>query len=50
MLVVKPVSTIQLEPGSFITIPDVTWKQFEAILEELPSKRSLRVSYYKGTF
>lgn len=50
MLVVKPVSSIQLEPGSFITIPDVTWKEFEAILEELPNKRSSRVAYYEGTF
>lgn len=48
--VVKPVATLQLEPGSFVTIPEVTWKEFEAILEELPNKRSSRLAYYKGTF
>jgi Uma2 family endonuclease len=48
--VVKPIATMQLEPGSFVTIPDVTWEEFEAILEELGEKRSSRVAYHQGTF
>ncbi|GJD20685.1 hypothetical protein RIVM261_056410 [Rivularia sp. IAM M-261] len=48
--VVKPIATMQLEPGSFVTIPDVTWEEFKAILEELGEKRSSRVAYYQGTF
>ncbi|MFB2976412.1 hypothetical protein [Microseira sp. BLCC-F43] len=29
-----PLKNIQFNPGSLITIRDVTWEQFEAILEE----------------
>jgi len=44
-----PIKNIQLTPGSMITIPDVTWEQFEAILEELGSGRSIRIAYSRGT-
>lgn len=44
-----PIKNIQLTPGSMITIPDVTWEQFEAILEELRSGRSIRIAYSRGT-
>ena len=43
--VVKPVSQIKLAPGSVVTIPNVTWQEFESILQELGSKRSARVAY-----
>lgn len=48
-LVVKPVSQIQLAPGSAVTIPNVSWQEFESILQELGEHRSARVAYSKGT-
>lgn len=47
--VVKPVSQIQLAPGSAVTIPQVNWEEFEAILQELGEKRSARVAYIHST-
>ncbi len=44
-----PIKNIQLTPGSMITIPDVSWEQFEAILAELGSGRSIRIAYSRGT-
>jgi Uma2 family endonuclease len=46
--VTVPIKNIQLTPGSKITIPDVTWEQFEAILEELGENRSTRIAYSRG--
>lgn len=48
-LVVKPVSLLQLAPGSAVTIPNVSWEEFESILQELGEKRSARVAYSNGT-
>ncbi len=45
----KPVSQMQLAPGSVATIPNVSWQEFESILEELGEKRSSRIAYSKGT-
>ncbi|RAM51956.1 MAG: Uma2 family endonuclease [Hapalosiphonaceae cyanobacterium JJU2] len=47
--VVKPVSQMQLAPGSTITIPNVSWQEFESILHELGEKRSARIAYSKNT-
>ena len=47
--VLKPVSQITLTPGSVVTIPNITWIEFESILEELGEKRSARVAYSKET-
>lgn len=47
--VVKPVSQMQLAPGSAVTIPYVSWEEFESILQEMGEKRSARVAYSKGT-
>ncbi|NET01856.1 MAG: Uma2 family endonuclease [Sphaerospermopsis sp. SIO1G1] len=41
----KPVSQMQLTPGSKVTIPDVSWDEFEAILQELGEKRNSRIAY-----
>ncbi|WP_413175833.1 Uma2 family endonuclease [Anabaena azotica] len=46
--VFKPVSQIQLTPGSKVTIPDVSWDEFEAILKELGEKRNSRIAYSQG--
>ncbi|MBW4507446.1 MAG: Uma2 family endonuclease [Scytonematopsis contorta HA4267-MV1] len=47
--VVKPISKIHLAPGSLVTIYDVTWEEFESILQELGNKRAARVAYNQGT-
>jgi Uma2 family endonuclease len=45
-----PIKNIQLNPGSLITIYDVTWEQFEAILEEREAAGiRTRIAYNKGT-
>ncbi|MEH2466356.1 Uma2 family endonuclease [Nostoc sp.] len=48
--VVKPVSQMRLAPGSTVNIQDISWQEFESILQELGEKRSLRVAYSKSTF
>ncbi len=47
--VVKTISQMWLAPGSAVTIPNVSWEEFESILQELGEKRSARVAYSKGT-
>ncbi len=47
--VVKPISKIHLAPGSLVTICDITWQEFESILQELGNKRAARVAYSEGT-
>jgi Uma2 family endonuclease len=37
--------SLKLEPGQKFTLQPVSWKRFEAILEELGEKRSSRVAY-----
>lgn len=45
-----PIKNIQLNPGSMITIHDVTWEQFEAILEEREAEGiRTRIAYSQGT-
>ena len=44
-LVAKPVSQIKLDPGGVITITNVTWQEFEKILQELGEHRASRVAY-----
>jgi Uma2 family endonuclease len=47
--VVKPVSQMQLAPGSVVTIQDVSWQEFESILQEMGEKRAARVAYSQGS-
>jgi Uma2 family endonuclease len=46
---IKPVSQITLTPGSTATIPNISWQEFELILQELGEERSARFVYSKGT-
>ena len=46
---VKPVSQITLASGSTVTIPNISWQEFELILQELGEDRSARLVYSKGT-
>jgi Uma2 family endonuclease len=45
----KPISQLHLEPGSRITIPGVSWAEFEAILLEFGDRRSARIAYSHNT-
>ncbi|MEY3870329.1 MAG: hypothetical protein RLZZ338_4223 [Cyanobacteriota bacterium] len=47
--VIKPLSQMRLSPGSVVTIPNVSWKEFESILQELGETRSARISYSQET-
>jgi Uma2 family endonuclease len=47
--VIKPISQLQLAPGSLVTIPNVTWAEFEAILIELGDRRAARIAYSHNT-
>ncbi len=47
--IVKPVSEIKLEPGSTVTISNISWQEFEKLLEELGEKRSSRIAYSHST-
>ena len=46
---VKPVSQMSLAPGSTVTVPNVSWQEFELILQQLGENRSARLIYSKGT-
>lgn len=43
-----PIKTLQLAPGSMVTITEVSWEQFEAILTELGEARRTRIAYCNG--
>ncbi|NJL49108.1 MAG: Uma2 family endonuclease [Leptolyngbyaceae cyanobacterium SM2_5_2] len=45
----KPISQLHLAPGSKVTIPDVSWEEFEAILQELGERRTARIAYHSST-
>ncbi|MEG4213271.1 Uma2 family endonuclease [Microcoleus sp. S13_B4] len=47
--VLKPISQIELTPGSVVTIPNVSWLEFESILQELGEKRRSRIAYSNST-
>jgi Uma2 family endonuclease len=45
-----PINNIQLNPGSLITVNDLTWEQFEAIQSEREvAGRRTRIAYCEGT-
>ncbi|MBE9067443.1 Uma2 family endonuclease [Leptolyngbya cf. ectocarpi LEGE 11479] len=45
MVVTMAISKLHLEPGSHVTIPEVSWQDFESILQELGENRGSRVAY-----
>jgi Uma2 family endonuclease len=49
MSVTFPLQSIQLAPGSTITIQNLSWQNFEEILSDLGENRNTRISYYQGT-
>jgi Uma2 family endonuclease len=40
---------IRVPPGQTVLIDDVSWEEFEAILEELGNHRGTRLAYHQGT-
>lgn len=45
-----PIRTINLSSGSHLLIEQVSWEQYEALLDELGKNRhSPRINYYNGT-
>ena len=48
MVATIAINKICLEPGSRITIPDVSWREFEIILQELGEARTSRVAYSRN--
>ncbi len=48
MSVTVSIQAIVLTPGSHITIPNLSWQDFESILADLGEKRNTRFAYYQG--
>ncbi|MEB3342134.1 Uma2 family endonuclease [Okeania sp.] len=50
MTVTIPINKIELDPGSLITLNDLTWEEFEAFLEEKEANGTkTRIAYIQGT-
>jgi Uma2 family endonuclease len=49
MTITIPLHAIELTPGSMISIPSLSWQDFEQILVELGEQRNTRITYYQGT-
>ena len=50
MTVTIPINKIQLNPGSLITLNDLTWEKFEAFLEEKEANAiKTRIAYIQGS-
>lgn len=47
--IAKPISQMHLAPGSLVSIPDLSWEEFERLLEELGERRTARIAYSNGT-
>ncbi|MEL6552989.1 MAG: Uma2 family endonuclease [Cyanobacteria bacterium J06621_11] len=45
-----PIRAMKLSPGSHLVIQDVSWEQYEALIEELGEDRlTPRINYYRNT-
>jgi len=49
MVVQLQLRQLDVPPGHRVLLHDVSWQEFEAILEELGEKRGTRLAYSKGT-
>lgn len=47
-VIATPISQIKLAPGSAIAIAGLTWKTYEALLQELGEIRQTRIAYDQG--
>uniref|UniRef100_B8HZK2 Putative restriction endonuclease domain-containing protein n=1 Tax=Cyanothece sp. (strain PCC 7425 / ATCC 29141) TaxID=395961 RepID=B8HZK2_CYAP4 len=48
MVVQIPIRRIQVPPGQRVLLQDVSWEEFEAIVQELGNHRAARVAYDEG--
>jgi Uma2 family endonuclease len=48
MVVTLQLRQIDIQPGQHLILRQVSWKEFEAILEEMGEHRASRVAYYQG--
>ena len=42
------IAQIQINPGQRVTLDNISWSEFEAILEELGEHRHFHITYYQG--
>lgn len=47
-LLTVPIERLQLAPGSMVTIPDISWEQYEQLLLSTGDARSYRLTYDHG--
>lgn len=47
-LLTIPLDRLQLAPGSIVTIPDISWEQYEQLLTSTGDTRSYRLTYDHG--
>lgn len=47
-LLTIPLDCLQLAPGSTVTIPNITWEQYEQLLTSTGDHRSYRLTYDRG--
>jgi Uma2 family endonuclease len=48
MVVQIPIQHIQVPPGQRVVLRNVSWEEFEVILQEMGDHRTARVAYYDG--
>lgn len=48
-MVTLQLQQLSVPPGHRVLFHDVSWQEFEAILEELGEKRAARLAYSQGT-
>jgi len=44
-----PIAHLQIEPGSVVKIPNLSWSEFETLLDEWGEKRAARIIYFQET-
>lgn len=48
MVVTLQLRQIDVQPGQCLTLREISWEEFEAILDEIGEHRAARVAYYQG--
>jgi Uma2 family endonuclease len=49
MVLTLELKQIEVQPGNCLTLNNINWSKFEAILEEMGEDRHSRIAYYQGT-
>lgn len=44
-----PLDRLQLAPGSVVTVPDISWEQYERLLTSIGDRRAYRLTYSQGS-